>query len=123
MSDARSILRPMFAARPAMLPSLKMISVPSFRSALPKVRLTNGFIEPYDNAVATARTCYTSRVITAGDVRKDQKARELRDRIAQETYGAGHHTTLQHATFQFTVENVTRQAIWSFLHAHPFYNS
>lgn len=94
-----------------------------FVSPLPKVTLTNGFVEPYDNAVATARTCYNSRIITAADVRKDDKARALRDRIAQETYVAGHHTTLQHATFQFAVENVSRQAIWSFLHSHPFYNS
>src|SRR6476660_4325063 len=99
-----------------------MEAVP-FTSPLPKVKLTHGFIEPFDNAVATARTCYSSRVITAADVRKDDKARALRDRIAQETYLAGHHTTLQHATFQFAVENVSRQAIWSFLHSHPFYNS
>jgi thymidylate synthase ThyX len=123
MSEASSILRPMRAARPAMRSSLQTSTTPLFRSAPPKVTLTNGFVEPYDNAVATARTCYNSRVITAADVRKDEKARELRDRIARETYGAGHHTTLQHATFQFTLENVTRQAIWSFLHAHPFYNS
>ena len=94
-----------------------------FRSPLPKVELTNGFVEPYDNAMATARTCYNRRIITAEEVRKDEKTRALRDRIAQETYVAGHHTTLQHATFQFAVENVSRQAIWSFLHSHPFYNS
>ncbi|MGA9522233.1 MAG: FAD-dependent thymidylate synthase [Myxococcaceae bacterium] len=105
--------------------SLRRLAIesPPFRSPLPKVTLTNGFIEPYDNAVATARTCYNSRIISAADVRKDERARELRDRIAKETYEAGHHTTIQHATFQFAVENVTRQAIWSFLHAHPFYNS
>ena len=38
-------------------------------------------------------------------------------------YEAGHHTTLQHATFQFVLDNVSRQFIWSFLHGHPFYNS
>jgi len=94
-----------------------------FLSPPPKVILVNGFGEPYDNAVATARTCYNSRIITSADVRKDEKARVLRDRIAQETYFAGHHTTIQHATFQFTIENVSRQALWSFLHSHPFYNS
>jgi thymidylate synthase ThyX len=73
--------------------------------------------------VAPARTCYNSRIIRTEDVRKDEKARDLRDRIAKETYAAGHHTTLQHATFQFAMENVSRQAIWSFLHSHPFYNS
>jgi flavin-dependent thymidylate synthase len=95
----------------------------AFRSPPPRAVLTNGFTEPYDNAVATARTCYNSRIITAQDVRKDEKARSLRDRIAGETYAAGHHTTLQHATFQFALENVSRQCIWSFLHSHPFYNS
>ena len=94
-----------------------------FASPAPKVTLTNGFIEPFDNAIATARTCYNSRIITAEEVRRDEKARALRDRLAQETYLAGHHTTLQHATFQFAIEQVSRQAIWSFLHAHPFYNS
>jgi thymidylate synthase ThyX len=95
-----------------------------FTSPLPRVRLTNGFgSSAFDNAIATARTCYSSRIITTDEVGRDEKARELRDRIARETYQAGHHTTLQHATFQFALENVSRQAIWSFLHAHPFYNS
>src|SRR5229473_1390934 len=95
-----------------------------FVSAAPKVTLVKGFgNDAFDNAVATARTCYNSRIITSGEVVKDERAIELRDRIAKETYGAGHHTTIQHATFQFTLENVSRQAIWSFLHSHPFYNS
>ncbi len=95
-----------------------------FLSPLPKVRLTKGFgSDAFDNAVATARTCYSSRVIQTAEVSKDERSTALRDRIAKETFDAGHHTTIQHATFQFTVENVSRQAIWSFLHSHPFYNS
>ncbi len=94
-----------------------------FASPPPKVTLVNAFDRPYDNAVAAARTCYSSRVVSADDVARDEKARALRDRIARETYAAGHHTTLQHATFQFTLENVSRQLVWSLLHAHPFYNS
>ena len=54
---------------------------------------------------------------------KDDKSREQRDRIAESIYKAGHHTTIQHPTFQFVLEKVSRQFIWSFLHAHPFYNS
>ena len=100
-----------------------MIESAPFLSPPPKVALTNGFTEPYDNSVATARTCYSSRIVSTADVSKDERARQLRDRIAQETYVAGHHTTLQHATFQFAIEQVSRQAIWSFLHSHPFYNS
>ena len=95
-----------------------------FTSPLPKVTLVKGFgSDAFDNAIATARTCYNSRIITAEEVRKDEKAIALRDKIATETYEAGHHTTIQHATFQFTLEHVSRQAIWSFLHSHPFYNS
>lgn len=89
----------------------------------PKVTLVNSFHEPFNNAVATARTCYSSRVITPEDVAKDEKAIALRDRIAESIYQAGHHTTLQHATFQFTLEKVSRHFIWSFLHSHPYYNS
>ncbi len=100
------------------------IGLPPFRSPAPKATLTHGFgSTSYDNAIATARTCYSSRIITDADVSKDERAKQLRDRIAKETYEAGHHTTLQHATFQFALEHVSRQAIWSFLHAHPFYNS
>ncbi|MBI4397598.1 MAG: FAD-dependent thymidylate synthase [Candidatus Omnitrophica bacterium] len=89
----------------------------------PAVRLVNSFFQPYNNAVATARTCYSSRVMTEVDVDRDDASRALRDRIAQSTYQAGHHTTLQHATFQFVLEKVSRQFLWSFLHSHPFYNS
>lgn len=87
---------------------------------LPIVRLVNAFDLPFDNAVATARTCYSPRVITPEEVRQNA---ERRDAIARSTYQAGHHTTLQHATFQFVLERVSRQLIWSLLHAHPFYNS
>ncbi len=89
----------------------------------PIVILENAFTQPFNNAVATARTCYSSKVIHAGDVDKDDKERARRDAIAASIYEAGHHTTLQHATFQFVLEKVSRQFIWSFLHAHPYYNS
>jgi len=88
----------------------------------PIVRLENYFQEPYNLAIATARTCYSSKVIGPQDVGRDEKSREQRDRIAESIYKAGHHTTIQHPTFQFVLEKVSRQFIWSFLHAHPFYN-
>src|SRR5688572_14626776 len=92
----------------------------TLRSEPPKVTLAKMFASPFDNAVATARTCYSSKVISDDDVRKNLP---LRDKIAESTYKAGHHTTLQHAHFEFTFEAVSRQALWSFFHAHPFYNS
>lgn len=92
-----------------------------FRSEAPRVTLVNIFARPYENAVATARTCYSaSGIIRPEDVSLKP---ELRDRIAASTYEAGHHTTLQHGHVQFALENVSRQMIWSFLHSHPFYNS
>ena len=50
-------------------------------------------------------------------------ATALRDRIARSIFEAGHHTTLQHAHFQFALSGVSRQFLWTFLHSHPFYNS
>ena len=92
-----------------------------FVSPAPEVRLVNSFARPFDNAVATARTCYSGKgIITEDDVAANP---EQRDRIALSTYAAGHHTTLQHAHVQFALSNVSRQFLWSFLHAHPFYNS
>jgi thymidylate synthase ThyX len=102
------------------------------RSIAPQVRLENAFARPYENAIATARTCYSSAgILTAADVSGDaladpgrrRKRAEQRDRIARSIYEAGHHTTLQHAHFQFALSNVSRHCIWSFLHSHPFYNS
>lgn len=90
------------------------------RSQAPQVTLTKGFTTPFDNAIATARTCYSSRIITDDDVRKNLA---LRNKIAESTYKAGHHTTLQHAHFEFALDAVSRHALWSFFHAHPFYNS
>ena len=50
-----------------------------FDSPPPKVTLIRGFgSDAFDNAMATARTCYSSRIITAEDVRKDDKAIALR---------------------------------------------
>ena len=89
----------------------------------PEVELVSALQNPYNTVIAAARTCYSSRVVTPGDVDKDEKSRELRDRIYDGIYDAGHHTTIQHPTFVFTLRKVSRQFIWSFLHTHPFYNS
>ena len=49
--------------------------------------------------------------------------RERAMKLYADLFAAGHHTTLQHANFVFVLDNVSRLAIWSFFHAHPFYNS
>jgi flavin-dependent thymidylate synthase len=85
------------------------------------VRLVHAFDRPYENVVATARTCYSAQGIITEDQASARPDR--RDAIARSIYEAGHHTTFQHAHFQFSLENVSRQFLWSFLHSHPFYNS
>ena len=72
----------------------------------------------YDGAIAAARTCYSPRVIGEAEITDKQ-----RDSIGPLTFSAGHHTVFQHATFEFGLENVSRQFVWAFLHSHPFYNS
>ncbi|MGH9749755.1 MAG: FAD-dependent thymidylate synthase [Candidatus Polarisedimenticolia bacterium] len=103
-----------------------------FLSPPPEVAITHAFSRPFDNAVATARTCYSGSGIVSDDqvigapeaAEADRAERRLRrDALARDLYQAGHHTTLQHAHFQFALSNVSRQFLWSFLHSHPFYNS
>ncbi len=84
----------------------------------PVVTLRNAFARPYDGAVAAARTCYSPRVVGVDEVTAAQ-----RETIGPLTFDAGHHTVYQHAHFEYGLENVSRQFVWSFLHSHPFYNS
>jgi thymidylate synthase ThyX len=89
-----------------------------FEAAAPRVTLRNHFSHPYDSAIAAARTCYASRIIGPEEVTDKQRLQ-----IGAATFFGGHHTVFQHAHFEFGLENVSRQFVWSFLHAHPFYNS
>src|SRR5580704_17035302 len=84
----------------------------------PRITLRNAFSHPFDSAIAAARTCYSSRLITAEEISDKQRLN-----IGAATFYSGHHTVYQHAHFEFGLENVSRQFVWSFLHAHPFYNS
>jgi len=87
-------------------------------TAPPKITLRNAPITPFDGAIAAARTCYSPRVITTAEVTETQ-----RDTIGALTFDAGHHTVYQHANFEFGLENISRQFVWTFLHSYPFYNS
>ena len=84
----------------------------------PVVTLRTAPASPFDGAIAAARTCYSPRVIGTGEVTDRQ-----RDTIGTLTFDAGHHTVYQHAHFEFGLENVSRQFVWTFLHSYPFYNS
>jgi thymidylate synthase ThyX len=87
-------------------------------SAAPRVTLRNAFAHPFDSAIAAARTCYAPRLIGPEEITDKQRLN-----IGAATFYSGHHTVYQHAHFEFGLENVSRQFVWSFLHAHPFYNS
>jgi thymidylate synthase ThyX len=87
-------------------------------SAPPRVTLRNAFAHPFDSAIAAARTCYSPRLIQPEEITDKQRLN-----IGAATFYSGHHTVYQHAHFEFGLENVSRQFVWSFLHAHPFYNS
>src|SRR5262249_30333680 len=88
------------------------------QTAAPKIALRTAPTSPFDGAIAAARTCYSPRVIAASEVTEAQ-----RDTIGALTFDAGHHTVYQHAHFEFGLENVSRQFVWTFLHSYPFYNS
>lgn len=87
-------------------------------TAPPRVTLRNYFSRPYDSAIAAARTCYSAAIITPDEITDRQRLT-----IGAATFEGGHHTVYQHAHFEFGLENVSRQFVWSFLHSHPFYNS
>ena len=94
------------------------------------VKLLKGIeAKPINLALGAARSCYSNNLVTIDDeyayvgdkviLRKE----ETLEGIRSSTLKAGHNTTRQHASFTFLLDGVSRQAIWSFLHSHPFYNS
>jgi thymidylate synthase ThyX len=91
---------------------------PLVETAAPRVTLRNSFAHPFDSAIAAARTCYATRLIQPDEITEKQRVN-----IGSGTFFGGHHTVYQHAHFEFGLENISRQFVWSFLHAHPFYNS
>ena len=113
-----------------------------FLSPLPTVTLLReeSTAHPVALAIAAAWSCYGAKPALVENVRRliedpppatldAAKARtraERRDRalaLYRDLFAAGHHTTMQHASFTFILDNVSRLAIWSFFHAHPNYNS
>jgi len=94
------------------MPALALATAP------PAITLRSAPAVPYDAAIAAARTCYSPRVIDTAEITDRQ-----RDTIGPLTFDGGHHTVFQHAHFEFGMENISRQLVWSVLHAYPFYNS
>src|SRR5579884_1782015 len=105
------------ASSPPYSPSELQAAV-TVEPAIARVTLRNSFAHPYDSAIAAARTCYAPRLISAEEITEKQRIT-----IGAATNYSGHHTVYQHAHFEFGLENVSRQFVWSFLHARPCYNS
>ena len=95
---------------------------------------------PFALAVAAAWSCYGAKPAKVENVLRlvhgpepaglsPEKATDRSNRreralaLYADLFKAGHHTTMQHASFTFVLDNVSRLAIWSFFHAHPHYNS
>jgi flavin-dependent thymidylate synthase len=113
-----------------------------FASSGPTVRLLRdeSTAHPFAVAVAAAWSCYGGKPAKVENVlslvsgpgsdgldpaRASERAgrRERALRLYADLFAAGHHTTFQHVNFVFVLDNVSRLAIWSFFHSHPFYNS
>lgn len=96
----------------------------------PIVKLLN-VTGPYEDIVSSARTCYSPKGIVLPEDVSQENQKDLQDGrdhsrfvpLVQSLYQAGHHTTFQHSYLHFSMENTSRNVIWSFLHSHPFYNS
>ena len=131
----------MQASAPENLPIPTAPALP-FVSAAPTVRLLRdqSAENPFALAIAAAWSCYGGKPAKVENVlklvygpapanlsaeseadRADRRERALR--LYSDLFAAGHHTTFQHASFTFVLDNVSRLAIWSFFHAHPYYNS
>jgi thymidylate synthase ThyX len=109
-----------------------------FQSSPPKVTLLQdeSAAHPFGLTIAAAWSCYGGRpakvenVLKLMDESRDEPGDEGRpqrrkraQRLYSELFEAGHHTTFQHANFVFVLDGVSRLAIWSFFHHHPYYNS
>ncbi len=121
---------------------LALQSPAMFRSDPPVVKLLQeeSTSHPFAVTVAAAWSCYGARPANAENVlklvygepkeglsaeklaaRDDRRERAIK--LYADLFAAGHHTTFQHSTFIFVLDNVSRLALWSFFHSHPFYNS
>ncbi len=118
------------------------IAAGGFASPEPTVTLLaeESTAHPVAVTIAAAWSCYGGRPAKAENVRRlledppkaSATPAEIADRARRRDralalyaslFAAGHHTTFQHANFVFVLDNVSRLAIWSFFHSHPYYNS
>lgn len=76
--------------------------------------------KPSNIAVSAARTCYFPNGLVEPSKSEGWGAK---DSLLSSIFGAGHHTTLQHAHFTILIDGMSRHLIWRLLHSHPYYDS
>lgn len=94
----------------------------------PKIELVDHFKNKTSTTtLAAARTCYSKKLIDMRAARRWASPEEEWEARAKEQLEdlreAGHLTTMKHSAFLFSLQDVSRHFLWSFLHSHPFYNS
>ena len=70
-----------------------------------KVRLLSYTKDPEQNIVAAIRQCYSP--VGAKEL-KEKTNKETRERLIKQVMASGHTSTLEHATFTFAIEGISR---------------
>ena len=70
-----------------------------------KVRLLSHTKDAEDLCAAAAQSCYSNK--SAGDLLKEMKGRRP-EKVLESIVGMGHHSVIEHATYTFSVEGVSR---------------
>jgi thymidylate synthase (FAD) len=70
-----------------------------------KVKLLSHTADPEQNVVAAIRQCYSS--VGATELKK-KTTEEVRKRLIKQVIDSGHTSTLEHATFTFSIDGVSR---------------
>jgi thymidylate synthase (FAD) len=70
-----------------------------------KVELLSYTTNPEQNIVAAIRQCYSP--VGAKEI-KEKTSKEVRERLIRQVMASGHTSTLEHASFTFSIEGVSR---------------
>ena len=70
-----------------------------------KVKLLSHTADPEQNVVAAIRQCYSS---VGAEELKEKTTEEVKKRLIKQVIESGHTSTLEHATFTFSIDGVSR---------------
>ena len=70
-----------------------------------KVVLLSHTIDPEQNVVAAIRQCYSA---VGAEELKEKTKKEVRERLINQVVESGHTSTVEHATFTFAIEGISR---------------